>query len=508
MGALGNALGARRAASARSSTRAVRAAAAAAASAQETFNVAGRPAVPQLTPDRGRVATGTRRDGLGRPDGRAARRTARRARRSAPTCPRRRAPRGRRPRPGDRCHWEPVPGAIGYAVLPGRLAPTGRSSCRSTTAAATCSRCRTARTRTPPASRARYWYAVAALADRHRHRAAVRGRSRRRRGRRRSDAGGRRCASRARRQAPLHRPWRPMVGSEHLSHLLSEDTDRRPARSAPTCTPALRRTHDELGVAPVRAHAILCDDLGVYREVDGEPVHDFTRRRPGLRRGAGARPPAGRRARLHAPRPGPRPGRDGVRPTRAIISPPKDWDRWARPGPRPGRAPRRPLRPRRGPRALGLRGVERGEPVGVLVRHPRRVLAAVRGDRPRGQGRRPRLGVGGPASAAVGWVDEQLARRARTRRSTSCPPTSTAPRRWTCARSRGTGGRCRLVDRVGRHRRPTATRSTTPCSRRRSCCAACARRPGRIEALAPGWPRTTSRSSAGRRGCCTAGSGC
>ena len=40
-------------------------------------------------------------------------------------------------------------------------------------------------------------------------------------------------------------------------------------------TEALRIVHDELVVAAVRAHGILGDDLGTYREVDGKPVHDF-----------------------------------------------------------------------------------------------------------------------------------------------------------------------------------------------------------------------------------------
>ena len=52
---------------------------------------------------------------------------------------------------------------------------------------------------------------------------------------------------------------------------------------------ALRRVRDEIGVATVRAHAILHDDLGVYREVDGEPVHDFTAHRHGLRPAPGDR---------------------------------------------------------------------------------------------------------------------------------------------------------------------------------------------------------------------------
>ena len=74
---------------------------------------------------------------------------------------------------------------------------------------------------------------------------------------------------------PLPRPWRPMIGSEHLSHMLSTETTGERVIGE-ELTSALVAAHRELGVSHVRAHAILCDDLGVYREVDGEPVHDFT----------------------------------------------------------------------------------------------------------------------------------------------------------------------------------------------------------------------------------------
>ncbi|MEU4535356.1 hypothetical protein AB0G15_10870 [Streptosporangium sp. NPDC023825] len=75
---------------------------------------------------------------------------------------------------------------------------------------------------------------------------------------------------------PLPRPWKYMIGSEHLSYMLSAGTvGGRPI--GPELTEALRTMREELGVETVRAHAILCDDLGVYREEDGKPVHDFSR---------------------------------------------------------------------------------------------------------------------------------------------------------------------------------------------------------------------------------------
>jgi xylan 1,4-beta-xylosidase len=126
---------------------------------------------------------------------------------------------------------------------------------------------------------------------------------------------------------PLDRPWRPMIGSEHLSLMVSDDlVGGRPIGAE--LTDALRRMHDELGVETVRAHAILGDDLGVYREVDGEPVHDFT----GVDRvydtllATGLRPVVELSFMPHDL---------AADPTRtvfayeAIISPPRDWDRWA-----------------------------------------------------------------------------------------------------------------------------------------------------------------------------------
>ena len=117
-----------------------------------------------------------------------------------------------------------------------------------------------------------------------------------------------------------------MIGSEHLSHALSEDTTGgRPIGAE--LTAALRAAHEELGVTHVRAHAILCDDLGVYREVDGDPVHDFSGvdRVYDHLRGLGLYPVVelSFMPRDLASDPG-----KTVFDYAAIVSPPKDWDRW------------------------------------------------------------------------------------------------------------------------------------------------------------------------------------
>jgi xylan 1,4-beta-xylosidase len=130
----------------------------------------------------------------------------------------------------------------------------------------------------------------------------------------------------ARPAGTLHRPWRAMIGSEHLSHMLSTDTTGgRPIGEE--LTEALRIVHDELGVAAVRAHGILGDDLGTYREVDGRPILDFA----GIDRvydrllGIGLRPVV---ELAYMPRDLARDPDHTAFFYRGVSSPPKDWDRW------------------------------------------------------------------------------------------------------------------------------------------------------------------------------------
>lgn len=124
----------------------------------------------------------------------------------------------------------------------------------------------------------------------------------------------------------LPRPWRPMIGSEHLALLLrnagpgGSDVGRELAE-------AFRIAHAELGARFVRAHGILHDSLGVYREVDGRPVHDFTGVDAVLDRllETGLRPIV---ELSFMPRDLASDPDRTVFAYGGIISPPRDWDRW------------------------------------------------------------------------------------------------------------------------------------------------------------------------------------
>ncbi|SCF15194.1 xylan 1,4-beta-xylosidase [Micromonospora viridifaciens] len=203
---------------------------------------------------------------------------------------------------------------------------------------------------------------------------------------------------------PLHRPWRPMIGSERLSQLLCRD--RSGGREIGVeLLAALRRVRDEIGVETVRAHSILHDDLGVYREVDGTSVHDFTRvdQTYDLLLSTGLRPVVeiGFMPRDLARDPG-----RTVFAYRGIISPPKDWDRWAD----LVRALVRHLLDRYGDEVLGwdfevwneanLEVFWSGTRAEWMRLYDVTAQAVKDVD--------PRIPVGGPSSAAAGWVDALL----------------------------------------------------------------------------------------------------
>ena len=75
---------------------------------------------------------------------------------------------------------------------------------------------------------------------------------------------------------PVERPWRPIIGSEHLA-LLLRGAGPGGHQVGDELSEAFRIARTELGTRMVRAHAIFHDSLGVYRERDGQPVHDFER---------------------------------------------------------------------------------------------------------------------------------------------------------------------------------------------------------------------------------------
>jgi xylan 1,4-beta-xylosidase len=206
---------------------------------------------------------------------------------------------------------------------------------------------------------------------------------------------------------PLPRPWRPMVGSEHLSHLLSSDTTGGRAIGA-ELTEALRMMHDEFGVRTVRAHAILGDDLGVYREADGVPVHDFT----GVDRVYDTIMSFGMRPIVELsfmPRDLAADPSKTVFGYEAIISPPRDYDRWGD----LVRALVAHLVARYGLEEVrdnwafevwneaNLEVFWSGTPKEFLRLYDVTAAAVKSVD--------PTLRVGGPASAANGWVEELLA---------------------------------------------------------------------------------------------------
>ncbi|MBA3780110.1 MAG: xylan 1,4-beta-xylosidase [Chloroflexi bacterium] len=124
----------------------------------------------------------------------------------------------------------------------------------------------------------------------------------------------------------LDRLWRPMIGSEHLS-LLAYGRGPGDRLIGQEVEEALRLARSELGVRAVRAHAILHDELRVYREVDGRPVYDFARIDEIYDRvmELGLRPIVELSFMPHDLAADPS---KTVFQYRAIVSPPKDWARW------------------------------------------------------------------------------------------------------------------------------------------------------------------------------------
>lgn len=208
----------------------------------------------------------------------------------------------------------------------------------------------------------------------------------------------------------LHRPWVPMIGSERLSQLLC--TDLTGGREIGIeLTEALSRMRTEFGVRTVRAHAIFHDDTAVYREKKhGRVVYDFSVVGEIYDRvlDLGLRPVVeiGFMPRDLASDPDATVFEYG-----AIISPPKDYTRW-------GELVRRLVE-----YLVGRYGLDEVLHWDFEVWNEANLSVFWSGTRSEWlqlydvtaaavKSVDSRLAVGGPSSAAAGWVDDLLAHAA------------------------------------------------------------------------------------------------
>jgi xylan 1,4-beta-xylosidase len=216
----------------------------------------------------------------------------------------------------------------------------------------------------------------------------------------------------ARSTGTVQRPWRPMIGSEHLALLLrGEGPGGLPVGE--DLAGAFRVVREQLGVEVVRAHAILHDVLGVYREeADGTPRYDFDKVDLVIDRllETGLRPLVELSFMPKALAADPEPS---VFDYVGLISPPRDLDRWAD----LVEALVRHLVARHGLDEVIRWGFEVWNEANIkvfwagrqsdyfdLYDATARAVKAVDS----------RLPVGGPSTAAAGWVDDLLHHAAET----------------------------------------------------------------------------------------------
>ncbi len=80
----------------------------------------------------------------------------------------------------------------------------------------------------------------------------------------------------AREIGALEHKWEVCLNSEHLSYTLKGDVNQHLRAAGASLREANKRLHDDFGIRYIRAHGILMDDLGVYREdAAGRPLYDW-----------------------------------------------------------------------------------------------------------------------------------------------------------------------------------------------------------------------------------------
>ena len=198
--------------------------------------------------------------------------------------------------------------------------------------------------------------------------------------------------------------WR-LLGSERVSQLL-DDAETGGLRIGTDFDEALQLARAELGADRIRAHAILHDDLGVYGEMDGEPRYDFAAidRIYDRLLEVGLQPMV---ELSFMPRALAADPELSVFAYRGLISPPHDWERWAELVHRLAAH----LVERYGIDEVALWGFEVWNEANLEVfwagdqaEYFRLYDAAARAIKSVDE----RLQVGGPATAAAGWIVDFL----------------------------------------------------------------------------------------------------